>query len=191
MLMKSSVNVYDRTLTQYCNFTNKNPTVLIEEAELEEVKRIHMKTLKTKKTTLNYHKLINGFINEYRKLVNIITFHIQVIKKKVKATVQQIITIMVEVKILEFGYSLESNLPMMKFLIKGMDKKSQDQMLNVLENIPLGELKRFEIISNTNDDLILLERFSVEEYPFKLNIPSDDEILSVENMVKKFMAKDG
>jgi hypothetical protein len=98
---------------------------------------------------------------------------------------------MVEVKILEFGYSLESNLPMMKFLIKGMDKKSQDQMLNVLENIPLGELKRFEIIPNTNDDIILLERFSVEEYPFKLNIPSDDEILSVENMVKKFMAKDG
>ena len=98
---------------------------------------------------------------------------------------------MVEVKILEFGYSLESNLPMMKFLIKGMDKKSQDQMLSVLENIPLGELKRFEIISNTNDDIILLERFSVEEYPFKLNIPSDDEILSVENMVKKFMAKDG
>jgi hypothetical protein len=98
---------------------------------------------------------------------------------------------MVEVKILEFGYSLESNLPMMKFLIKGMDKKSQDQMLNVLENIPLGELKRFEIISNTNDDIILLERFSVEEYPFKLNIPSDDEILTVENMVKKFMAKDG
>ena len=98
---------------------------------------------------------------------------------------------MVEVKILEFGYSLESNLPMMKFLIKGMDKKSQDQMLNVLENIPLGELKRFEIISNTNDDMILLERFSVEEYPFKLSIPSDDEVLSVENMVKKFMAKDG
>ena len=98
---------------------------------------------------------------------------------------------MVEVKILEFGYSLESNLPMMKFLIKGMDKKSQDQMLNVLENIPLGELKRFEMISNTNDDIILLERFSVEEYPFKLNIPSDDEVLSVENMVKKFMAKDG
>jgi hypothetical protein len=47
--MKSSVNVYDITLTQYCNFTNKNPTVLIEEAELEEVKPIHMKTLKTKK----------------------------------------------------------------------------------------------------------------------------------------------
>jgi hypothetical protein len=98
---------------------------------------------------------------------------------------------MVEVKILEFGYSLESNLPMMKFLIKGMDKISQDQMLSVLKNIPLGELKRFEIISNTNDDIILLERFSVEEYPFKLNIPSNDEIISVENMVKKFTAKDG
>jgi hypothetical protein len=97
---------------------------------------------------------------------------------------------MVEVKILEFGYSLESNLPLMKFLIKGMDKKTQDQMLNVLENIPLGEFKRFEIISNTNDDLILLERFSVEEYPFKLYIPSGDEVRSVENMVKKFMAKD-
>ena len=96
---------------------------------------------------------------------------------------------MIEVKILEFGYSLESNLPIMKFLIKGLDKKTQEQMLNVLENIPLGELKRFEIKSDTNDGIILLERFTEEEYPFKLDIPSEEEIVSVENMVKKFMAK--
>ena len=98
---------------------------------------------------------------------------------------------MVEVKILEFGYSLESNLPIMKFLIKGLDKKTQEQMLNVLENIPLGELKRFEIKSVTDEGIILLERFSEEEYPFKLDIPSEDEVVSVENMVKKFIAKGG
>jgi len=96
---------------------------------------------------------------------------------------------MVEVKILEFGYSLESNLPIMKFLIKGLDRKTQEQMLKVLENIPLGELKRFETKSDTNDGIILLERFTEEEYPFKLDIPSKEEIVSVENMVKKFMAK--
>ena len=86
---------------------------------------------------------------------------------------------MVEVKILEFGYSLESNLPIMKFLIKGLDKKTQEQMLNVLENIPLGELKRFEIKSDTDDGMILLERFTEEEYPFKLDIPIVRNISSI------------
>ena len=98
---------------------------------------------------------------------------------------------MVEVKILEFGYSLESNLPIMKFLIKGLDNKTKEQMLTMLENIPLGEFKRFELKSDTDEGIILLERFSEEEYPFQLNIPSEDEILAVENMVKKFMANGG
>ena len=35
-LRKSSINEYTQTLNQYCNFTNKNPTELIEEAELDE-----------------------------------------------------------------------------------------------------------------------------------------------------------
>ena len=98
---------------------------------------------------------------------------------------------MVEVKILEFGYSLESNMAIMKFFIKGLDKKTKEQMLSMLENIPLGEFKRFEVTSDTDDGIILLERFSEEEYPFQLNIPSEDEVVSVENMVKKFMAKGG
>jgi hypothetical protein len=79
----------------------------------------------------------------------------------------------------------------MKFLIKGLDKKTQDEMLKVLENIPLGELKRFEIKSDTDNGIILLERFSEKEYPFKLDIPSEEEVVSVENMVKKFMVKGG
>ena len=79
---------------------------------------------------------------------------------------------MVEVKILEFGYSLESNMAIMKFFIKGLDKKTKEQMVSMLENIPLGELKRFEVTSETNEGIILLERFSEEEYPFQLNIPS-------------------
>ncbi|WP_048190339.1 hypothetical protein [Methanobacterium sp. SMA-27] len=98
---------------------------------------------------------------------------------------------MVEVKILEFGYSLESNMAIMKFFIKGLDKKTKEQMLSMLENIPLGELKRFEVTSDTDNGIILLERFSEEEYPFQLNIPSEDEVVSVENMVKKFMSKGG
>ncbi len=98
---------------------------------------------------------------------------------------------MVEVKILEFGYSLESNMDIMKFFIKGLDKKTKEQMLSMLENIPLGELKRFEVTSDTDKGIILLERFSEEEYPFQLNIPSEDEVVSVENMVKKFMSKGG
>ena len=98
---------------------------------------------------------------------------------------------MVEVKILEFGYSLESNMAIMKFFIKGLDKKTKEQVLSMLENIPLGELKRFEVTSDTDKGIILLERFSEEEYPFQLNIPSEDEVVSVENMVKKFMSKGG
>ena len=98
---------------------------------------------------------------------------------------------MVEVKILEFGYSLESNMAIMKFFIKGLDKKTKEQMVSMLENIPLGELKRFEVTSDTDEGIILLERFSEEEYPFQLNIPSEDEVVSVENMVKKFMSKSG
>ena len=79
----------------------------------------------------------------------------------------------------------------MKFFIKGLDKKTKEQMLSMLENIPLGELKRFEVTSDTDEGIILLERFSEEEYPFQLNIPSEDEVVSVENMVKKFMSKGG
>ena len=98
---------------------------------------------------------------------------------------------MVEVKILEFGYSLESNMAIMKFFIKGLDKKTKEQMFSMLENIPLGELKRFEVTSDTDEGIILLERFSEEEYPFQLNIPSEGEVISVENMVKNFMSKGG
>ena len=40
---------YAKTLNQYCNFTNKNPTELIEQAELDEDQQIRMKTQKIKK----------------------------------------------------------------------------------------------------------------------------------------------
>jgi site-specific recombinase XerD len=35
-LRKSTIKEYARSLNQYCNFSNKNPTELIEEAEVEE-----------------------------------------------------------------------------------------------------------------------------------------------------------
>ena len=35
-LRESSVKKYARSIDQYCNFINKNPTELIKEAEVEE-----------------------------------------------------------------------------------------------------------------------------------------------------------
>jgi hypothetical protein len=97
--------------------------------------------------------------------------------------------LMVEVKILDFGYSLESRYHFMRFLIIGLDKKTEEQMLAVLDNIPLGNLKRFEVESNPNEGLLILERFSKQEYPFNKEVPSDEKIKSVEKMVKKFMGQ--
>jgi hypothetical protein len=39
-LRESSVKEYARTLDQYCSFLNKNPTELIEEAEVEEENQV-------------------------------------------------------------------------------------------------------------------------------------------------------
>jgi hypothetical protein len=78
----------------------------------------------------------------------------------------------------------------MNFLSKDRIKKPKSKCLSMLENIPLGELKRFEVTSDTDKGIILLERFSEEEYPFQLNIPSEDEVVSVENMVKKIHVKE-
>ena len=50
-LKKSGIKEYAKTLNQYCNFTNKNPTELIEKPNLEEDQQIHVKTPRIKKTS--------------------------------------------------------------------------------------------------------------------------------------------
>jgi hypothetical protein len=93
---------------------------------------------------------------------------------------------MATIKILEFGYSIESLRYFIKFLINGVENKEKFQ--NVLGNIPDGNLKRFEI-KETPDGFIVLERFNEEEYPFNKDIPSDKEINSVEETLKGFLSQ--
>ncbi|MCE5214215.1 MAG: hypothetical protein LLF83_05795 [Methanobacterium sp.] len=93
---------------------------------------------------------------------------------------------MAEIKVLEFGYSLESARYFIKFLIKGVENKEKFQA--VLGNIPDGNMKRFEIEENP-DGFIVLERFNEEEYPFNKEIPSEKEIISVEETVKGFLSQ--
>ncbi len=53
-LRKTTIKEYARSLNQYCNFINKNPTELIEEAEVEEDQGIRMKNRKIKRYILNF-----------------------------------------------------------------------------------------------------------------------------------------
>jgi hypothetical protein len=48
-------------------------------------------------------------------------------------------------------------------------------------------MKRFEI-KETPKGFIVLERFNEEEYPFNKEIPSQEEIISVQEMVKGFLS---
>lgn len=93
---------------------------------------------------------------------------------------------MAEIKVLEFGYSLESTRYFIKFLIKGIENEEKFQ--TVLRNIPDGNMKRFEI-EDTSDGFLVLERFNEEEYPFNKEIPSEEEIISVEKTVKGFLSQ--
>lgn len=93
---------------------------------------------------------------------------------------------MAEIKVLEFGYSLEVARYFIKFLIKGIENKKKFQ--TVLENIPDDNMKRFEI-EETSDGFIVLERFNEEEYPFNKEIPDKEEIITVEKTVKGFLSQ--
>ena len=53
-LKPASIDQYTRQLKQYCKFTKKTPTELIEEAEDEEEERIRMKNRKIKKYLQQY-----------------------------------------------------------------------------------------------------------------------------------------
>lgn len=93
---------------------------------------------------------------------------------------------MAEIKVLEFGYSLESAIYFIKFLIRGIENK--DKFQTVLGNIPGGNMNRFEI-ELTSEGFIVLERFNKDEYPFNNEIPSQEEINFVEETVKGFLSQ--
>lgn len=96
---------------------------------------------------------------------------------------------MLEVEIMEFGYSLENEKYFMRINIRGMEEKKKNKIIPMIVNIPLGDMKRFIIESNTDNALKILEYFPEEEYPFSKEIPTEEEIKKVEDMVKGFMGK--
>lgn len=59
----------------------------------------------------------------------------------------------------------------------------------MIVNIPLEDIKRFIIESDTDKGLKILEYFPEEEYPFNKEVPTEEEIKKVEEMIKGFMGK--
>lgn len=93
---------------------------------------------------------------------------------------------MVNIELLEYGYSFETEKHFIKFLISGLSRAYEDKMIKILPNIPEGDIRRFEI-ERTEAGLVILERFSEEQYPFNKEIPTPDEIKSVEKTVEIFI----
>ena len=94
---------------------------------------------------------------------------------------------MVDVNVLAFGYSLEKGKHFVKFNISGLKEDKKDKILSIIVNIPLGDMKRFLIESDNEKGLKLLEYFPDNEYPFNKDIPNEDEIKKVEEIVKGFL----
>ena len=59
-LREGTQRLYDTILKQYCLFTEKSPTELIEEAEKDEIDRIRMKDRKIKKYLLEYSEYLEN-----------------------------------------------------------------------------------------------------------------------------------
>ncbi|MEL7669750.1 hypothetical protein [Methanobacterium sp.] len=94
---------------------------------------------------------------------------------------------MLEVKVLEFGYSVEHQKHFIKLNIMGMEEEKKDKILPMIANIPLGNIKRFVVESDDEKGLKILEYFPENEYPFNNGVPTGEEIKAVEEMVKGFM----
>ena len=94
---------------------------------------------------------------------------------------------MLDVKVLAYGYSLEKEKYFIKFNISGLEEDKKDKILSIITNIPLGDIKRFLIESDTEKGLKLLEYFPENEYPFNKDIPNENDIKNVEEMVKGFL----
>ena len=94
---------------------------------------------------------------------------------------------MVDVKVLAYGYSLEKGKHFVKFNISGLEEDKKDKILSIIVNIPLGDMKRFLIESDSDKGLKLLEYFPENEYPFNKDIPNENEIKNIEETVKGFL----
>ena len=95
---------------------------------------------------------------------------------------------LLEVNVLEYGYSFESERYFIKFLIKGLDKKNEEKLVGIISQIPEGDYKRFTTVA-TENGLNILELFHEKEYPFSNEIPSTGDVKSVEDTVKGFLGQ--
>jgi hypothetical protein len=94
---------------------------------------------------------------------------------------------MIDVKVLEYGYSLEKENHFIKFNISDLEEYKKDKILPIILNIPLGNDKRFLIESDDHKGLKLIEYFPEKEYPFNKEIANESEIKNVEEIVKGFL----
>jgi hypothetical protein len=93
---------------------------------------------------------------------------------------------MVNIELLEYGYSFETEKHFIKFLLSGLSTEYEKKMINILPNITEGNVKRFEV-EKTEAGLVILERFPEEQYPFHKEIPTTDEIKKVKKTVEVFI----
>jgi len=93
---------------------------------------------------------------------------------------------LVEVRVLEFGYSLENRRHFVKFLINGLTDESTEKIVGIIGQIPEGNLKRFQTWKSENG-LEIFELFLKDEYPFNNEIPNPKEIKLVEKNVEGFL----
>jgi hypothetical protein len=95
---------------------------------------------------------------------------------------------MVDVNVLEFGYSFETERHFVKFFIKGLSPESTKKLVGIIGQIPEGNFQRFKSVES-EDGLNILELFPENEYPFNSEIPSTEEIKAVEETVKGFLSQ--
>lgn len=62
-------------------------------------------------------------------------------------------------------------------------------MISMRVNIPLGAIKQFIVESYDDSGLKILEYLPKNEYSFNKEVPTQEEIKSVEEMVKGFIIR--
>lgn len=93
---------------------------------------------------------------------------------------------MVEVRVLEFGYSLEKGRYFVKFIVNGLSEEDTKKVVGIVGQIPEGSFKRFQTWKS-DAGLEIYELFPKEEYPFNKEIPKPEEIKTVEKSVEGFL----
>jgi hypothetical protein len=95
---------------------------------------------------------------------------------------------MVGVKVLEFGYSFETERHYITFLINGLSPENIKKIVGIISQIPEGNFQRFKSLES-EEGLKILELFPENEYPFNSEIPTSEEINVVEETVKGFLSQ--